>query len=126
VAAAVTVAAGLSTRGLPAGLPRDALGDALYTVLVYCLVLLAAPRARPVLAAAVAAGFSFAVEFAQLTGVPADAARHVPAARLVLGTGFSAADLLWYTAGTAFAAAIHHRLRARQSPEARRARSGTA
>lgn len=110
MAAAVTVAAGLATRWLPGGLARDALGDALYSVLVYSLVVLAAPRLRPVLAALVAAAVSFAVEFCQLTGLPATAARHFPPARFVLGTGFSAADLAWYAIGAALAAATHHAL----------------
>jgi hypothetical protein len=112
LAAAVTVAAGLATRVPPlAGLPwRDAVGDALYTVLVYCLMVFAVPSVRPVAAAAAAGAFSFAVEFGQLTALPATAARHFPAARLVLGTAFSAADLAWYAAGAVLAAATHHGL----------------
>jgi hypothetical protein len=82
-------------------------GDALYTVLVWTLVLLVAPRARPVVAAGVALGISWAVEFFQLSPVPAELSRQSAAARLVLGSTFEAQDLCWYLVGAAAACALH-------------------
>ncbi|MGW1097691.1 ribosomal maturation YjgA family protein [Streptomyces sp. NPDC002455] len=117
-AALVTVAAGLGVRAAAGG---DAAGgdvakyagDALYTVLIHTLVVLLAPRVRPLTAAGVALAFSWAVELAQLTGVPADLARHSTVARLVLGSTFNAPDLLWYAVGAALAWAVHRGLRSR-------------
>jgi hypothetical protein len=82
-------------------------GDALYTVLVHTLVVLIAPRVKPVVAAAVALAFSCAVELLQLTAIPAELSAHSLAARLVLGSTFHAPDLLWYAAGAAFAGLVH-------------------
>ncbi|MGW1316947.1 ribosomal maturation YjgA family protein [Streptomyces sp. NPDC002426] len=115
-AALVTVAAGLGVRAAAGG---DAAGgdvakyagDALYTVLIHTLVVLLAPRVRPLAAAGIALAFSWAVELAQLTGVPADLARHSTVARLVLGSTFNAPDLLWYAVGAALAWAVHRGLR---------------
>ncbi|MFF2350705.1 DUF2809 domain-containing protein [Kitasatospora sp. NPDC058115] len=107
VAAGLTVAAGLGVRAVAGGDAAKYAGDALYTVLLYALVLLVAPRLRPWAAAARAAGLSWAVELFQLTGVPDDLARHSALARLVLGSTFNPPDLLWYLAGAASAALAH-------------------
>ncbi|GAA2993893.1 hypothetical protein GCM10020229_02930 [Kitasatospora albolonga] len=98
-----TVAAGLVVTVAVPGVAGDALRDALYTVAWYLAVLLAAPRTRPAVAASAAAGISWAVELFQLTGIPA---AH-PGWRLLLGTGFNAADLLWYALGAAACLAVH-------------------
>ena len=50
---------------------------------------------------------SWAVELAQLTGIPADLSRHSMPARLVLGSTFNAPDLLWYVVGAGLAWAVH-------------------
>ncbi|MEU6237354.1 DUF2809 domain-containing protein [Kitasatospora sp. NPDC047058] len=107
VAAVLTVAAGLGVRAVAGGEFAKCAGDALYTVLVYALVVLAAPRLRPPPAALVAAGLSWAVEFYQLTGVPDELGRHSTLARLVLGSTFNPPDLFWYLVGAALAAALH-------------------
>ncbi|MFE6933748.1 DUF2809 domain-containing protein [Streptomyces sp. NPDC057699] len=120
-AALVTVAAGLGIRSAAGGDVAKYAGDALYTVLIHTLVVLLAPRVRPLTAAGVALAFSWAVELAQLTGVPADLARHSTVARLVLGSTFNAPDLLWYAVGAALAWAVHRGLRSR--PARARARS---
>ncbi|MFF3834468.1 DUF2809 domain-containing protein [Streptomyces sp. NPDC002458] len=120
-AALVTVAAGLGVRAAAGGDVAKYAGDALYTVLIHTLVVLLAPRVRPLTAAGVALAFSWAVELAQLTGVPADLARHSTVARLVLGSTFNAPDLLWYAVGAALAWAVHRGLRSR--PARARARS---
>ncbi|WP_019136462.1 DUF2809 domain-containing protein [Cellulomonas massiliensis] len=102
----------LVSRGglLPAEL-ADGLGAALYAALVVVLVLLAAPRTRPWVAAAVALGACVAVELLQLTPLPGRAAQAVPAARLVLGSGYATGDLLWYAAGAGVAALVDARVR---------------
>ncbi len=76
-------------------------------MLVVALVVLVAPRTRPVAAAGAALAFSCAVELFQLTGVPAALAAHSRLAPLVLGTSFHAPDLLWYAVGAAAGGAVH-------------------
>ncbi|MGN9841444.1 DUF2809 domain-containing protein [Nonomuraea sp. H19] len=98
--AALTVAAGLGVRLLWDGPVPKYAGDALYTVLIYTIVVLAAPRVRPWAAALVAAGLSWAIEFAQLAGIPA-------ILRPVLGSTFNPPDLLWYAVGAGAAWAVH-------------------
>lgn len=105
--AVATVTAGLAVHVLaPAGVVGDAVGDALYAVLVVLLVLFIVPRARWWATAAIALGWCFGVEFLQLTSLPAQWAAVAPPLRLVLGTGFSAWDLLWYATGVVFALGI--------------------
>ncbi|MFJ6610400.1 DUF2809 domain-containing protein [Streptomyces sp. NPDC091289] len=105
-AAVVTVAAGLAVRAGADGAFAKYAGSALYTVLLCALVAFCAPRARPAAVAATALAVSWAVEFAQLTGVPAELSAHSTAARLVLGSTFNAPDLLWYAVGAAAAWAV--------------------
>ncbi|MEV6472233.1 DUF2809 domain-containing protein [Streptomyces sp. NPDC051657] len=105
-AAVVTVAAGLAVRAGADGAFAKYAGSALYTVLLCTLVAFCAPRARPAVVAWAALGLSWAVEFAQLTGVPAQWSAHSTAARLVLGSTFNAPDLLWYGVGAACAWAV--------------------
>ncbi|MGW0788270.1 ribosomal maturation YjgA family protein [Streptomyces sp. NPDC002911] len=114
VAALVTVAAGLGVRAAAGGDVTKYAGDALYTVLIHTLVVVLVPRVRPLTAAGAALAFSWAVELAQLTGVPADLARQSTVARLVLGSTFNAPDLPWYGVGAALAWAVHTRLRSRR------------
>ncbi|MFJ5111074.1 DUF2809 domain-containing protein [Streptomyces sp. NPDC088551] len=106
-AALLTVGAGLGIRGVGGGEVVKYGGDALYTVLVYTLVVLVAPRVRPLVAGGAALGFSWAVELLQLTGLPAELAARSVLARLVLGSTFNAPDLLWYAVG-AVAAGLGH------------------
>ncbi|MGW1296226.1 ribosomal maturation YjgA family protein [Streptomyces sp. NPDC002533] len=106
VAAVGTVAAGLAVRAGADGVFAKYAGSALYTVLLCALVAFCAPRARPLVVAATALGLSWAVEFAQLTGVPAELSAHSAAARLILGSTFNAPDLLWYAVGAAGAWAV--------------------
>ncbi|RPK93471.1 MULTISPECIES: DUF2809 domain-containing protein [Streptomyces] len=107
VAAVVTVASGLAVRAGADGAFAKYAGSALYTVLLCTLVAFCAPRARPVVVASTALAVSWAVEFAQLTGVPAELSAHSTVARLVLGSTFNAPDLLWYAVGAAAAWAVH-------------------
>ncbi|MCK2214857.1 DUF2809 domain-containing protein [Actinomadura sp. ATCC 31491] len=106
LAAVLTVAAGLGVRLLWDGPVPKYAGDALYTVLIYALVLLALPRTRPWAAALASAGLSWAIEFAQLGEIPA-------VLRPLLGSTFNPPDLLWYTVGAGAAWALHTAARAR-------------
>ncbi|MFJ3701376.1 MULTISPECIES: DUF2809 domain-containing protein [Streptomyces] len=115
-AALLTVAAGLGVRSVAGGDVAKYAGDAFYTVLIHALVVLLVPRVRPPTAAAVALAFSWAVELAQLTGVPAELSRQSAVARLVLGSTFNAPDLFWYAVGAALAWAVHSRLPSGRRP----------
>ncbi|MFF9074075.1 DUF2809 domain-containing protein [Streptomyces sp. NPDC014735] len=105
-AAVLTVAAGLGVRAVAEGDIAKYAGDALYTVLICTLVLVGAPRTRPLAAAGIGLAVSWAVELLQLTGLPADLSRHSAVARLVLGSTFNAPDLLWYAVGAGAAWAV--------------------
>ncbi len=107
LAAPLTVAAGLGARAWLDGLPAKVAGDALYTVLLYVLALVVRPTLRPARAFAVALGLSFAVEFAQLSPVPAWLSSKHVILRLIFGTTFGFVDLAGYTVGAAFAVALH-------------------
>jgi hypothetical protein len=113
LAAAGTVGAGLGVRAMLDGDAAKYAGDALYTVLLYALVAVAAPRVRPAVAAGIAVAASWAVEFAQLTGIPEELAQRSTVARLVLGSTFNAPDLGWYAVGAAGAWLVHGALRRR-------------
>ncbi|MCX5208006.1 DUF2809 domain-containing protein [Kitasatospora sp. NBC_00240] len=106
-AAVLTLVAGLGVRAVAAGEMAKYAGDALYTVLLCALVVLLAPRSRPRSAAAVALAVSWAVEFAQLTDVPAELSGRSTLARLVLGSTFNPPDLFWYLVGALFAWSVH-------------------
>jgi hypothetical protein len=103
----VTVAAGLGARALLGGLPAKVAGDALYTVLVYVLVLVVRPDASVRRASAIALGWSFAVELAQISPYPAWLSSKHVILRLIFGTTFGFVDLAGYVVGAACAAAVH-------------------
>ncbi|MFC4118319.1 DUF2809 domain-containing protein [Nonomuraea zeae] len=108
LAAALTVVLGVGVRLLWDGPVAKYAGDALYTVLIYTLVVLVLPGVRPWAAALTATGLSWAIEFAQLWEIPA-------LLRPVLGSTFNPPDLLWYAVGGAAAWAAHAR-RLRRRP----------
>lgn len=101
-AAVVTVVAGLGVRLLWDGPFAKYAGDALYTVLIYLLIVLVLPRVRPVWAALGATALSWAIEFAQLWEIP-------PLLRPLLGSTFNPPDLFWYAVGAALSWAVHMR-----------------
>ncbi|MFF5207238.1 DUF2809 domain-containing protein [Streptosporangium sp. NPDC000396] len=111
LAAVATVAAGLTVRAVTGGWFGKYAGDALYTVLVHALILVVRPRVSPARTATGALAFSWAIEFAQLTPVPAALSEASVLARLVFGSTFGVADLLAYAAGAALAATAHALLR---------------
>lgn len=106
-AAALVLAAGLAVHTTTFGAVVQVAGGALYAALLYALVLVTAPRTRLVTAAAVSLALCWLVELAQLTPYPEELSTRSTLARLVLGTTFSAPDLLFYALGTAGASAVH-------------------
>lgn len=106
-AAVVIVGVGLGLRAVAAGSVAKYGGDALYTVLLLALAVLAAPRVTPLKAAGCALAVSWVVEFLQLSGVPAELSERSTVARLALGSTFNPPDLLWYAVGAAAGWLIH-------------------
>jgi hypothetical protein len=113
LAVPVTVVAGLGSRAFFGGLFAKVAGDALYTVLIYVLVVVVRPEVRLSRAFAVALGLSFAVELAQLTPYPAWLSSKHVILRLIFGTTFGFVDLAGYVVGAAFAVALHAAMRGR-------------
>lgn len=97
VALALVVAAGLVVHSaFPDTAASDIAGDALYAAAVYLFVVAVMPRWRPIVAAALAAGWCIAIELFQLTGVPEVLGAQFAPVMLVLGTVFDARDLVVY------------------------------
>ncbi|MFF0160572.1 DUF2809 domain-containing protein [Streptomyces sp. NPDC005263] len=119
-AAVVTIGAGLGLRAVATGDVAKYGGDALYTVLLYALVVLAAPRVTPLTAAGSALTVSWAVEFSQLTEAPAELSRRSAVARLVLGSTFNPPDLVWYAVGAAVGWLVHSAAGSGNAKSARR------
>ena len=107
LAVPLTVAAGLGSRAFLGGLVAKMAGDALYTVLLYVLVVVVRPAVRPSRAFAVSLGLSFAVELAQLTPYPAWLSSKHVILRLIFGTTFGFVDLAGYVVGAILAVALH-------------------
>ncbi|MEU6943000.1 DUF2809 domain-containing protein, partial [Streptomyces rubiginosohelvolus] len=115
-AALLTVAAGLAVRAGADGAFAKYAGSALYTVLLCALVAFCAPRARPLAVAGTGLVLSWAVEFFQLTGVPAGLSERSAVARLVLGSTFNGPDLFWYAVGAAVVWGVHAGVRGAARP----------
>lgn len=101
--AVTTIALGLSLtwwgHGLPAGL-RDALGDALWALMMYWLVGVAAPQAARLRRAVLALIICWVVEASQLLHTAQlDLWRETTLGRLVLGSDFDPRDLVAYGLG---------------------------
>lgn len=100
IAAAVVIAAGLGVHAFaPVSFVSDAVGDALYAVLIYLLAAIVLRRRAWIPALAWCIG----VELFQLTGVPA---RWGAPWTLVFGSGFAWTDLVFYALGVALAAGV--------------------
>ncbi|HEV2293673.1 MAG TPA: DUF2809 domain-containing protein [Tepidisphaeraceae bacterium] len=93
---------GLASRRWPIGLPLydDALGDALYAVMVYLVLAILFPARRPLAVAIAAAVVCLAIELFKLTGLP-HAWRRSTLSRLVFGTSFGWHNLVRYGVGIA-------------------------
>jgi hypothetical protein len=86
---------------------RDALGDALWAVMIAWWVGVVAPCIRLAVRGAMAYGVCVALELSQLYHAPwLDAVRATPLGHLVLGSGFDARDLAAYAGGVAMAALL--------------------
>ncbi|HEY0187903.1 MAG TPA: DUF2809 domain-containing protein [Cellulomonas sp.] len=96
---ALVTAAGLAVARWGSGAAADALGDALYAVLVLVVVRFAVPGRSRAVQGGVALAICALVELAQLSGVPAAVVAAVPQSRYLLGTTFVATDLLAYAVG---------------------------
>ncbi len=112
LAAGFTIGAGLLSRqpGLPAWVHAYA-GDALYAVMVACLLRVPWPARRETLPAALSA--CWLVELSQLWH-PAwlDAIRATRLGALVLGRGFLVSDLVAYSVGVGLVAVVERIVRA--------------
>ena len=96
VLAVLATALGLGARALLAGPIAKILGDACWALDVYALVRFLGPD-RPVrVTAALTLLISFAVEFLQLTSLPAALSSRHLLLRMLLGSDFHTSDLLWY------------------------------
>lgn len=107
----IIVVCGLVLRALWDGPVPKYGGDALYAAAIYAVVLLALPKVRPWVAAAVSAGLSWLIEFAQLGDIP-------QVLRPLLGSTFNPPDLLWYAIGAAACWATHALWRQRRPTSA--------
>ena len=104
------VALGLGVRFLAgdgSGAFAQSAGTALYASMIYAGVFVLRPSTTPLVAGAAAVLFCWAIEFAQLTGIPAALSERSVPARLVLGAHFDPADLLWYVGGVAPLVLVH-------------------
>jgi hypothetical protein len=90
------------------GLLEQISGTALYASAFYGGLLVLWPRGRAVVLGLISIGFCWAVEFFQLSSVPAALSAHSVVARLVLGRSFDPYDLVWYVVGVLLAMALHH------------------
>jgi hypothetical protein len=107
--AAVVVIVGLAfgIRSVSDGGLAQYSGTALYASMIYAGVFLLWPAVPPVRAGIVAVAFCWAVEFLQLTGVPAALSERSSAARLVLGASFDWVDVAWYPVGVVPLVVLH-------------------
>ena len=106
-AAILTVAVGLAVHTYGDGWLAGYVGDALYTMMVYALLVAVWPVIGPAVATCWALGISWTVEFLQLTDIPAQLSAAVPLMRLVVGTTYNALDLVAYVVGAAAAYLVH-------------------
>ncbi|MEV0562653.1 DUF2809 domain-containing protein [Dactylosporangium sp. NPDC050588] len=112
VAAALAVA--FAIRAVDDGALRQYSGTALYASMIYAGVFVLRPRTTPLVAGAVAIAWCWAVELAQLTGVPAELSARSLLARYALGVKFDPADLAWYPVGVVPLVVAHLLLRRRK------------
>lgn len=99
ISAVALIPIGLFLRFQPWGLLSDLSGGVLYASLIYVLVAFLVPTGTRITVGFWALGWCVAVELLQLTTLPSTAAHLFPPARLVLGTGFAATDLVAYFFG---------------------------
>lgn len=111
--AAAIVGVGMAARFGLSGVVANVAGVALWSVLVYVLVLLVRPSLAPVMCAGVTLGVSWAVELFQLTPIPLALAEVSVLFRLALGTHFDPLDLPAYLLGVLVATGAHRMIAGR-------------
>ncbi|GLY97736.1 DUF2809 domain-containing protein [Actinoplanes sp. NBRC 103695] len=111
----LAVAFGIREVAGPDGAVAQYSGTALYAAMIYAGWYVLAPSLRPPIAAGLAVGFCWLVEFFQLSGVPAALSERSILARLALGVTFDPTDLLWYALGVLPLLAVHGAWRSRMS-----------
>jgi hypothetical protein len=109
---ALAIVLGLGSRALPIGIGvwDKSLGDVMYAVMVYGVLVFLRPESHPRALGPVAFLVCLAIEVFQLTGIPMQLPRLL---RLALGTSFAWHDVLCYVVGAGLACAIHVRALAR-------------
>jgi hypothetical protein len=110
IATLIVIALGLSTRPLKPTFPAtmDALGDALWSAMVYLAISTLFPTVRRSRRVTFALTFSYLIELSQLHHSPwIDHLRSTTLGHLALGSDFDPVDLLWYTLGVVSAAALN-------------------
>ena len=105
--AALALAVAFAVRAVDDGALRQYSGTALYASMIYAGVYVLRPRTTPLVAGAAAIAWCWAVELAQLTGIPAELSSRSILARYALGVTFDAVDLAWYPVGVVPLALIH-------------------
>ncbi len=98
---------GLGARAALSGWVAKYLGVALWSTLVYQLIVWVNPQIRLRAALPLCIAISFAVELLQLTPGPMWLYGVHPAFALIFGTTFNALDLPAYVAGSALGAGLH-------------------
>jgi hypothetical protein len=112
IGAVLAIAAGLAVREwVPWGFWSKYSGVALWSGVVYALVVFVGPRAGVARCGVIALLVSWAFEFAQLTPVPGWLSSQHPALRMIFGEHFSLRDLPAYAIGVLLAAIIHASIR---------------
>lgn len=106
-AAGLTLAVAFAIRAVDDGALRQYSGTALYASMIYAGVFVVRPRTPPLVAGAAAVALCWAIELAQLTGIPAELSSRSLLARYVLGAKFDAVDLAWYPAGVVPLVLLH-------------------
>lgn len=107
------IAVGLTTHFLGSGRLADLTGDALYAVMVYLVIAFVFPRTSVLVVGISALAICTAIEAFQATGLPAAWSEAFWPARLILGAGFDALDLVAYAAGVVTATMCDLALRSR-------------
>ncbi len=116
IAAILTIAAGLAVRKwLPWGFWSKYSGVALWSMLVYVLVVFVRPRINVIRAAVITLFISWAVEFLQLTPVSGWLSSQHPVLRLIFGEHFSFSDLPAYAVGVLVASIVQVAIVSRMS-----------
>jgi len=110
LAAPFVLVVGLAARFGLSGELADFLGVALWTVMVYVVIVFVHPKIAPLQAGLLAAAIGIAVELAQLTPYPAALAERISIFHLIFGSSYDPGDLPAYPAGAALAALVHRGL----------------